>query len=261
MHIIDLVGTLFDEGMDDENICLAVLKTWEKMKIREFRFLLEDTRGDVILCHILINIVRNHHDLFLSWSDSLFGDAVEQKGLGIAVVVRNYSPESQHGSFRHAFRPLLAGENELHELDDPVVKAGFQFGYLFHEILDLIRASICVSFESVVLSLRTDGEPFPVFGAVWQVIDHELSLHVMIESSVGDRERLPTAGTRPGEDRTVLGLIPHVGIEVDVDAVPAGEVAGVATGRAGNLVFTYLGHILLVFIPRTKFFTRTLKCK
>jgi hypothetical protein len=27
-----LVGTLFDEGVDDENICLAVLKTWEKMK-------------------------------------------------------------------------------------------------------------------------------------------------------------------------------------------------------------------------------------
>lgn len=27
-----LVGTLFDEGMDDENICLTVLKTWEKMK-------------------------------------------------------------------------------------------------------------------------------------------------------------------------------------------------------------------------------------
>ena len=33
-HIIDLVGTLFDEGMDDENICLAVLKTWEKMKMK-----------------------------------------------------------------------------------------------------------------------------------------------------------------------------------------------------------------------------------
>ena len=33
-HIIDLVGTLFDEGMDDENIYLAVLKTWEKMKMK-----------------------------------------------------------------------------------------------------------------------------------------------------------------------------------------------------------------------------------
>ena len=33
-HIIDLVGTLFDEGMDDEKICLAVLKTWEKMKLK-----------------------------------------------------------------------------------------------------------------------------------------------------------------------------------------------------------------------------------
>lgn len=25
-HIIDLVGNLFDEGMDDETICCAVLK-------------------------------------------------------------------------------------------------------------------------------------------------------------------------------------------------------------------------------------------
>ena len=25
---------IFDEGMDDENICLAVLKTWEKMKMK-----------------------------------------------------------------------------------------------------------------------------------------------------------------------------------------------------------------------------------
>ena len=29
-HIIDLVGNLFDEGMDDETICHAVLKAWEK---------------------------------------------------------------------------------------------------------------------------------------------------------------------------------------------------------------------------------------
>ena len=31
-HIIDLVGNLFDEGMDDETICRAVLKAWEKHK-------------------------------------------------------------------------------------------------------------------------------------------------------------------------------------------------------------------------------------
>lgn len=31
-HIIDLVGNLFDEGMDDETICRAVLKAWEKQK-------------------------------------------------------------------------------------------------------------------------------------------------------------------------------------------------------------------------------------
>ena len=29
-HIIDLVGNLFDEGMDDETICHAVLKAWRK---------------------------------------------------------------------------------------------------------------------------------------------------------------------------------------------------------------------------------------
>ena len=31
-HIIDLFGNLFDEGMDDETICHAVLKAWEKQK-------------------------------------------------------------------------------------------------------------------------------------------------------------------------------------------------------------------------------------
>lgn len=31
-YIIDLVGNLFDEGMDDETICHAVIKEWEKRK-------------------------------------------------------------------------------------------------------------------------------------------------------------------------------------------------------------------------------------
>ena len=31
-YIIDLIGGLFDEGMDDETICLAVLDAWEMMK-------------------------------------------------------------------------------------------------------------------------------------------------------------------------------------------------------------------------------------
>ena len=31
-HIIDLVGRLFDEGMDDDSICLAVLKAWRLSK-------------------------------------------------------------------------------------------------------------------------------------------------------------------------------------------------------------------------------------
>ena len=31
-HIIDLVGNLFDEGMDDETICRAVINVWEKHK-------------------------------------------------------------------------------------------------------------------------------------------------------------------------------------------------------------------------------------
>ena len=29
-YIIDLVGNLFDEGMDDETICHAVIKEWGK---------------------------------------------------------------------------------------------------------------------------------------------------------------------------------------------------------------------------------------
>ena len=31
-HIIDLVGSLFDEGESDEQICLAVLEAWKEDK-------------------------------------------------------------------------------------------------------------------------------------------------------------------------------------------------------------------------------------
>ena len=47
-HIIDLVGNLFDEGMDDETICRAVLKEWERRKERPRRsaFGNDDPAGD-----------------------------------------------------------------------------------------------------------------------------------------------------------------------------------------------------------------------
>lgn len=49
-HIIDLVGNLFDEGMDDETICHAVLKAWEKHKESPHRsaFGNDDPAGDLI---------------------------------------------------------------------------------------------------------------------------------------------------------------------------------------------------------------------
>ena len=49
-HIIDLVGNLFDEGMDDETICHAVLKAWEKHKEspRRRAFENDDPAGDLI---------------------------------------------------------------------------------------------------------------------------------------------------------------------------------------------------------------------
>ena len=28
-HIIDLVGSLYDQGFDDESICIAVLQAWQ----------------------------------------------------------------------------------------------------------------------------------------------------------------------------------------------------------------------------------------
>lgn len=40
-YIIDLVGNLYDEGLDDESICLAVLKTWE---MQEHKFPGKDTK-------------------------------------------------------------------------------------------------------------------------------------------------------------------------------------------------------------------------
>lgn len=48
-HIIDLVGNLFDEGMDDETICRAVLKEWRKHKeSRRSAFGNDDPAGDLI---------------------------------------------------------------------------------------------------------------------------------------------------------------------------------------------------------------------
>ena len=49
-HIIDLVGNLFDEGMDDETICCAVLKEWRKHKEspRRIAFGNDDPAGDSI---------------------------------------------------------------------------------------------------------------------------------------------------------------------------------------------------------------------
>ena len=99
---------------------------------------------------------------------------------------------------------------------------------------------------------RADGESFPVLRPCGHVINHELSLHVMIEGSIGDREGLPAMGTGPGEDGAVLSLLPHVGSEVDVDAVPSGEFTGMAACGAGNLVFAYLGHNLGVFITEQR---------
>ena len=48
-HIIDLVGNLFDEGMDDETICRAVLKEWRKHEeSRRSTFGNDDPAGDSI---------------------------------------------------------------------------------------------------------------------------------------------------------------------------------------------------------------------
>ena len=48
-HIIDLVGNLFDEGMDDETICRAVLKEWRKHKeYRRSTFGNDDPAGESI---------------------------------------------------------------------------------------------------------------------------------------------------------------------------------------------------------------------
>ena len=48
-HIIDLVGNLFDEGMDDETICRAVLKEWRKrMEIPRREAFGNDPAGDLL---------------------------------------------------------------------------------------------------------------------------------------------------------------------------------------------------------------------
>ena len=119
---------------------------------------------------------------------------------------------------------------------------------LLHEILDLVGAAVDVPVDTVMLPGPADGESFPILRPGRHVIDHEIPLHVMVECGVGYGEGLAAMGAGPGEDGAVLRLLPHGGIQVDIDAVPAGELAGVAAGRAGDLMFAYLGHILQVFI-------------
>ena len=55
-HIIDLVGNLFDEGMDDETICHAVIKEWEKRKEspRRSAFGNDDLTGTSVCSQALI---------------------------------------------------------------------------------------------------------------------------------------------------------------------------------------------------------------
>lgn len=61
-HIIDLVGNLFDEGMDDETICHAVLKAWEKHKEspRRSAFENDDPAGDSC-CQLAIRSSKGNY--------------------------------------------------------------------------------------------------------------------------------------------------------------------------------------------------------
>ena len=67
-HIIDLVGDLFDEGLDDETICRAVLKEWRKRmeSPRRSAFGNGDPAGasiDIQACDEVCSPVLLHNDL------------------------------------------------------------------------------------------------------------------------------------------------------------------------------------------------------
>ena len=51
-----------------------------------------------------------------------------------------------------------------------------------------------------------------------------------------------TMWTSPGKNGPTFSLLPHFGIKVNIDTVPACEFAGVPTRRAWNLVRTNLRH-------------------
>lgn len=60
-HIIDLVGNLFDEGMDDETICRAVLKAWEIHKESPRRSAFgNDPEGDSC-CQLAIRSAKGNY--------------------------------------------------------------------------------------------------------------------------------------------------------------------------------------------------------
>lgn len=61
-HIIDLVGNLFDEGMDDETICRAVIKEWRKHmgKTRRSAFGNDDQAGNSC-CQLAISSSKGNY--------------------------------------------------------------------------------------------------------------------------------------------------------------------------------------------------------
>ena len=62
-HIIDLVGNLFDEGMDDETICRAVIKEWRKRmeNPRRSAFGNDDPAGDSCCCQLAIRSAKGNN--------------------------------------------------------------------------------------------------------------------------------------------------------------------------------------------------------
>ena len=111
--------------------------------------------------------------------------------------------------------------------------------------MDVVGAAVPVLLIHPIGTIRTaEFEPLAIFGAIWQIVNHELALHVVIQRAVGDGEGFAAVWASPAEQFSAKNLLSHIGVQIDIDTLPEGELSGIAAGRAGDGTFAYFGHNL-----------------
>ncbi len=111
--------------------------------------------------------------------------------------------------------------------------------------MDVVGAAVPVLRIQTLGTIRpTECESFAVFWTIRKIVNHELALHVVIQRAVGDGEGFAAVWASPAEQFSAKNLLSHIGVQIDIDTLPEGELSGMAAGRAGDGAFAYFGHNL-----------------